>query len=111
MVVTARVPTVETGVTHERTATPSMWTVQAPHNPDPQPNFAPLRSRTSRSTHSRGVASSTSTVLVVPFTVKVMLMGLLQGGLCRVRAGEGAYTRPAPGLSAGIGLGTSNGNG
>src|SRR4051812_38258229 len=98
MVVTARAPTDEIGVTHERTATPLMWTVQAPHRPAPHPYLAPLRSRTSRSTHNRGVASSASTVLVVPFTFRVMLMGLLQGGCAGVRAGAGAYTRPAPGL-------------
>jgi hypothetical protein len=32
----------ETGVTQERTASPSRCTVQAPHRDIPQPNFTPV---------------------------------------------------------------------
>jgi hypothetical protein len=35
--------TVESGVTHERTAVPSMCTVQAPHCPRPQPKRGPCK--------------------------------------------------------------------
>ena len=37
-------------VTQERTALPSISTVQAPHCASPQPNLAPLSSRSLRST-------------------------------------------------------------
>ena len=40
--------TVETGVTQERAASPSMCTVQAPHRAMPQPNFVPVMLRVSR---------------------------------------------------------------
>ena len=42
--------TVLIGVMQERTALPSISTVQAPHCASPQPNFAPLSSRSLRST-------------------------------------------------------------
>src|ERR1043166_218815 len=37
------------GIRQERTATPSMMTVHAPHCPSPQPYLAPVRSSSSRS--------------------------------------------------------------
>ena len=46
----------------ERTALPSIWTVQAPHRPEPQPNLVPVSFRCSRTTHSSGVSGSASTV-------------------------------------------------
>ena len=49
-VVTVRLATVSTGVTHERIALPSMMTVHAPHWAKPQPNFGPCSARVSRST-------------------------------------------------------------
>ena len=39
----------DSGVTHERTASPSMWTVQAPHCASPQPKRGPCSARLSRS--------------------------------------------------------------
>src|SRR5262249_26756525 len=39
----------ESGVTHERTALPSTWTVQAPHCASPQPKRGPWSWRLSRS--------------------------------------------------------------
>ena len=40
----------DTGLTHERTASPPMSTVQAPHWPRPHPNFGPSSPRSLRST-------------------------------------------------------------
>src|SRR3979411_683714 len=71
IVVTLRAPTVLTGVTHARTGLPSRWTVHAPHWAMPQPNFVPLRSRTSRNTHSRGMSAGTSTGDDFPLTFNV----------------------------------------
>src|SRR5882724_6116451 len=56
MVVTFRPATAETGVTHERTAWPSRWTVHAPHWAMPQPYFTPVRWSRSRRTQSSGMA-------------------------------------------------------
>src|SRR5262245_32595150 len=58
----------------ERTATPSTWTVQAPHNAIPQPNFVPVMPSTSRSTQSSGVSPSTSTPCVPPLTLMLKAM-------------------------------------
>ena len=49
-VVILRPPSAATGVTHEKIASPSASTVQAPHWPRPQPYLAPLRCSSSRST-------------------------------------------------------------
>ncbi len=38
-----------------RTAAPFTWTVQAPHNPNPQPNFVPVSSRISCKNHNSGM--------------------------------------------------------
>src|SRR6266404_547880 len=74
-IVVMRLPvTAETGVMHERTGLPSTWIVHAPHNARPQPNFVPVIPRTSRTTHSIGVSSSTSTLCVFPLTVMVNAM-------------------------------------
>jgi hypothetical protein len=48
-VVTARVPTSETGVMQLRTGALSTSTVQAPHYASPQPNFGPFKPRSLRS--------------------------------------------------------------
>src|SRR5438445_2764657 len=50
-----------TGMLQERTALPSMITVQAPHWPNPQPNLGPCSSRSSRKTYNSGVVGSVST--------------------------------------------------
>ena len=57
------------GVMQERVATPSTWTVQAPHSAMPQPNFVPVMPSTSRNTQSSGVSPSTSTPCVWPLTL------------------------------------------
>src|SRR5205823_13853083 len=46
---------------HERCATPSMWTVQAPHRPAPQPYLVPVNPTWSRIAHNSGVLASAST--------------------------------------------------
>src|SRR5436190_911915 len=61
MVVTFLPSTLEIGVEHERTATPSTCTVQAPHSAMPQPYLVPVKPMVSRSTQSRGVSGDTST--------------------------------------------------
>src|ERR1700676_4501055 len=60
MVVTRFVPTETAGIKHERTATPSRCTVQAPHSPMPQPYLVPVSPKASRSTHKSGVSGSIS---------------------------------------------------
>ena len=67
MVVTFFPETKMKGVMQLLTATPSTWTVHAPHNPAPQPNFVPLSPNSSLSIQSNGVAPSASTLLLSPF--------------------------------------------
>src|SRR5713226_5676422 len=61
----------EIGVEQERRAAPSTCTVQAPHNPAPQPNFVPVSCSVSRKTQSSGVSGETLTVRSPPFTCRV----------------------------------------
>src|SRR6266567_2233752 len=49
-----------TGSEHERTASPLICTVQAPHWEMPQPYLVPVRPTFSRITHKRGVSGATS---------------------------------------------------
>ena len=58
MVVTLLPSTADTGVTQERTAWPSMCTVQAPHSAIPQPNFVPVSCKWSRMAHNSGMLGS-----------------------------------------------------
>src|SRR5262245_20958357 len=74
MVVTAPA-TSPTAVMQERTAAPSMCTVQAPHCATPQPYFVPVRPITSRITHKRGISAGTSTSYAVLLTVSLIAMG------------------------------------
>src|SRR5215472_1517865 len=69
MVVTRLPATLEIGVTHERTASPSRCTVQQPQMAMPQPYFVPVRPRSSRNTQSRGLSGSTSTEVFLPLRV------------------------------------------
>src|SRR6266511_1180312 len=68
MVVIFFLPTAETGVTHDRTGSPSRCTVQAPHCAMPQPNLVPVRLSPSRRVQSSGVSGSTSACMVRPLT-------------------------------------------
>src|SRR5258708_40132252 len=72
MVVMARLPTSPTGSWQERTGTPSTCTVQAPHCAIPQPNFVPVRPRTSRRTQSSGMSSGASKIRFSPLIFKFM---------------------------------------
>src|SRR5262249_11606483 len=56
----------------ERTATPSICTVQAPHMAMPQPYFGPVIPSSSRNTHSSGMSPSTFTSWILPSTVRRM---------------------------------------
>src|SRR6516162_5698269 len=67
--------TAETGVMHERVASPLIWTVQAPQRAMPQPNLVPVLFNVSRSTQSRGMSGLTSTDSGLPFKVKLIAMG------------------------------------
>src|SRR2546427_4159811 len=60
------------GSTQVRVATPSRWTVQAPHWAMPQPNLVPVSPSVSRSTQRSGVSGVTLTVSRLPLTVKVI---------------------------------------
>src|SRR6476661_5677602 len=53
MVVTFLPATLDTEIWQERIALPSMWTVQAPHRPEPHPNLVPVNLRCSRTTQSK----------------------------------------------------------
>src|SRR5882724_69319 len=66
MVVTLRPATVDSGVTQERMALPSRWTVHAPQSAIPQPNLVPVRPATSRTAHSKGMLGSASSVVDLP---------------------------------------------
>ena len=66
MVVTCLPATADSGMTQERIAAPSRWTVQAPHSAMPQPNLVPCRPATSRTAHNNGMFGSTSSVVGLP---------------------------------------------
>src|SRR5215475_15704107 len=64
-------PTASPAVTpHERTAAPSMCTVQAPHCAIPHPYFVPVMPTESRITHKSGVSGSASTSCDFPLMVR-----------------------------------------
>jgi hypothetical protein len=65
---TARLPTYSTGWSHDGVGEPSSHTVQAPHRPWPQPNFAPVRPRVLRRTSSREVPASAVTARLLSLT-------------------------------------------
>jgi hypothetical protein len=58
----------EAGVMHDRVASPSTCTVQAPHKAMPQPNLVPVMPSASRNTHNSGMFGGTSTDCGFPFT-------------------------------------------
>src|SRR5262249_38998037 len=84
---------------HERVATPSICTVQAPHWAMPQPYLVPVRPTFSRIAHSSGVLGSTSTSCAVPLMVRRAIPKLLDGldALVRVSAiARSPRQSPAP---------------
>src|SRR5436190_17664333 len=72
MVVTDFPATSDTWVWQENARLPSMWTMQAPQRPAPQPNLVPVSLSPSRITHSNGVAGGASVDAAFPFTVKLV---------------------------------------
>ena len=76
MVVTSLPAARETGVTHDRTASPLRCTVHAPHSAIPQPNFVPVNPRFSRRTHNSGVSGLTSTDCGLRLTLSLIMAGL-----------------------------------
>src|SRR2546426_500770 len=92
-VVIARPAVCATGVEHDRTALPSISTVQAPHCPSPHPNFTAFKRRELRNTYRSGCAGShESTVTARPFTRKLYFgMGVslsLEEIITRAKAGD-----------------------
>ena len=73
MVVILRPTAACTGSTHERAATPSTCTVQAPHSAMPQPNLVPVMCAASRSTHSSGMSGVTSKLRALPLISSVTI--------------------------------------
>src|ERR1039458_1439014 len=73
IVVTCLPLAMDTGVTQERTARPSRCTVHAPHCAMPHPYLVPVSCRLSRSTHSKGVLGSASTLVFFPLINKVIM--------------------------------------
>ena len=63
-----------TGTAQERIATPSIWTVQAPHCAMPQPYLVPVRPTFSRIAQSSGVSGSTSTFKALPLIVRLAIV-------------------------------------
>src|SRR5262245_13486970 len=93
MVVTFFPATLDTGVTHDRVASPSTCTVHMPQTDMPQPYLVPLRLRMSRITHRSGMSAGASTVVALPFTVS--LIGMTAPILPRPGArGESWYRIP-----------------
>src|SRR4051812_24247949 len=66
------------GTWQERVATPSIWTVQAPHWAMPQPYLVPVRPSVSRSTQSSGVRGSALACSDLPLTLSTAMAGLLR---------------------------------
>src|SRR5262249_1802262 len=69
MVTTFLPATEPMSVWQERSATPSICTVQAPHRPAPQPYLVPVRPTWSRMAQSSGVLGSASTATCRLFKV------------------------------------------
>src|SRR5216683_1905499 len=68
MVITERPLTSFTAVMQARAASPSTWTVQAPHSATPQPYFVPMSPSSSRKYQSSGVDGSPSNDCSWPLT-------------------------------------------
>src|SRR6266850_5381364 len=59
-----------TSTPQDRVATPSIWTVQAPHCAMPQPYLVPVRPAFSLIAQSSGVSASTSSSNALPLIVR-----------------------------------------
>src|SRR5256885_7445486 len=102
MVVTRLPATADTGSTQVRVATPSRWTVQAPHWAMPQPNLVPVSPSVSRSTQRSGVSGVTLTVSRLPLTVKLI------GGMRGVLAEDGTTCTSGRADGRGVGDGVAS---
>src|SRR5262244_1985378 len=89
MVVIFAWATADTGTEQERTASPSTWTVHAPHCATPQPYLVPVRPTCSRSTHSSGVSGSTCTSRTRPLMLSFAMDGLRGGSASWLTLPEG----------------------
>src|SRR6266699_2741306 len=65
---------------HDRAASPSISTVQAPHSARPQPNLVPVSFSSSRKAQSSGVCGSTSRWRGWPLTFNGIMIALRSGG-------------------------------
>src|SRR3979490_1929079 len=70
----------------ERVATPSIWTVQAPHCAMPQPYLVPVRPAFSLIAHSSGVSGSTSPSNDLPLIVRFAIAFPLISPIHRLNA-------------------------
>src|SRR5690242_13885668 len=81
MVITERSATSLIAVAQARDASPSTWTVQAPHSATPQPYLVPVRPSSSRRYQSSGVDGSPSKACSWPLT-RNLTIGSLPGWKC-----------------------------
>jgi len=66
--------TLDTGVTHDRVASPSTCTVHMPQTDMPQPYLVPLRLKDVADDPQKRHVRGASTVVALPFTVSLMGM-------------------------------------
>src|SRR4051812_39929064 len=114
MVVTDLPAISETWVWQENARLPSMCTMQAPHNPVPQPNLVPVSFSPSRMTHSSGVSGGASVVAALPLTVKLVAIASspertlltaavhVRSGACRALFGICNSLHPRSGRGRGL---------
>src|SRR5215467_7627178 len=88
MVVICAPATALRGTEQDRVATPFTCTVQAPHWAMPQPYLVPVMPSVSRSTQSKGVSGSTSTLWDWPL---MMSTGIVLLPLCRPQNGRNGW--------------------
>ena len=74
IVVTCAPETAETGSTQDRVGVPFKCTVHAPHWAMPQPNLVPVKLKSSRSTHRRGLSVDALVLTALPFSVKPIIL-------------------------------------
>src|SRR5262249_19211982 len=86
MVTTFRPWTADTGMEHDRTVSPSTWTVQAPQAAMPQPYLVPVSPNSSLTAHSSGVSGSTPAFTGLPFKSNAITITLLRADSNHVEA-------------------------
>src|SRR5262245_7055585 len=83
MVVTALPCTAESGITQERTGSPSRCTVQAPHCASPQPKWGLLSLRLLRRAYKSGMFGSALTDTGLPSTTNLTVAMVAPRGAMR----------------------------